>query len=455
MKKAVWMMGVILMMAAVTGNELQASQSVTENKQTEEQEKMDITELLSFIGSGEEAQNRVSPSSGGEASGKQNETSSSDGQEASSKGEEISGSSSDASSSESTQIGLGRLMEMASPKKEGETGQTDHGKTEVTGESEAKPETKSETEGKTETKTETKSEAKSEAVSESESESESEMESETENHEIEPIAGLCEQMIIPRENLGEHWAVCVAVPGQDGKDEMEMFSYHGKDVMQSASVIKVFIMGAVYDRICYPSSEEKTIYYAENYEGELRQLLEQMIRVSDNNAANRLIEILGEEDFRAGAAVVNDFCREHGYLQTSVGRRFLESNPTGDNYVSAHDCTAILSAILNGKLVNEEASSKMLDILKGQSYTWKIPAGLPEGFSSANKTGEMPEGYGLGCIENDIAIVFSGYGNYVISILSNDLGGRNNEAQRAMIDMSQYVAYWFREKMAENMEADG
>ena len=118
----------------------------------------------------------------------------------------------------------------------------------------------------------------------------------------------------------------------------------------------------------------------------------------------------------------------------------MESNPTGDNYTSVSDCRKILSDIYYGKCVNKEASEKMLGLLKGQKMRNKIPAGLPAGFSCANKTGEMPEGYGLGCIENDLAIVFGPEGDYVLCVLSNNLGGDNVAAQQNIAAISSYVA---------------
>lgn len=48
-----------------------------------------------------------------------------------------------------------------------------------------------------------------------------------------------------------------------------------------------------------------------------------------------------------------------------------------------------------------KASKKMLKYLKAQQRKGKIPAGLPKGVKSANKTGEY------GPYEHDAAIVFS------------------------------------------------
>ena len=272
-----------------------------------------------------------------------------------------------------------------------------------------------------------------------ESLSESLLEEETEEEkEKDPlITGIRDRFLTQREAAGQRWAVYIERLNQEEEPETDL-TYHGDFYMQSASVIKVFIMGAVYDRVCYPSDPSKEIPYADN--GRLRSLLEAMITVSDNDASNALVEILGGGDFVAGANVVYDFCMEHGYEHTSIGRRFLDPNPQGDNFTCADDCGKILSDIYYGRLVCEEASEKMLGLLKGQNVRHKIPAGLPSGFTSGNKTGEMPEGYGLGCIENDIAIVFSPKGDYVLCVLSNDLGGDNGGAQQTITQISSYVA---------------
>ena len=292
------------------------------------------------------------------------------------------------------------------------------------------------------------------SVPSSETESVSkEDETEEENsagEENDPIQDIYQQYIAARESMGEQWAVCV-----EPLNSEKVYAYNSDASMLTASVLKVFIMGAVYDRICYPESEETEIPYEESYEGELRSLLESMITVSDNDAANRLTEILGQGDIGQGMYVVNDFCLRHGYEHTSMGRRFLEENPSGDNYTSAGDCCKILADIYKGRLVNEEASEKMLTILKGQTRTHKIPAGLPMDFTSANKTGEMPEGYGLGCIENDMAVIFSPAGDYVLVVLSQELGGRNDQAQDVIRQISSYTASWKLGQTGGSGSSDG
>jgi N-acetylmuramoyl-L-alanine amidase len=272
-------------------------------------------------------------------------------------------------------------------------------------------------------------------------ETENETETEQESMTGGPLTVLLRDYIGPREASGQHWAV-----SYEDLESGKVYGYHDADIMQSASVVKVFIMGAVYQYICYPDQEGPAVPYRESYEGQLRDLISSMITISDNGAANSLIEILGQGDFQKGVQLIGQFCERYGYTGTSIGRRFLESNPSGDNYTSAHDCRKILSDICSGRLVNEEASAKMLEFLKNQTRRGKIPAGLPQGYSCANKTGEMPEGYGLGCIENDMAVVWPPQGmgeGYILVILSDHLGGDNGGAISAFVNMSAETARWY------------
>lgn len=233
---------------------------------------------------------------------------------------------------------------------------------------------------------------------------------------------------------GAKWAVSV-----QNLSDGARYEKNAEESMQSASVIKVFIMAAVYGKICYPASDQEAVYAQEQYDGELKELLTNMITVSDNEAANRLVELLGNGDFEAGKQIVNTFCQENGYTGTHLGRRFLAEDPTDDNFTTAADCGKLLREIYGGSCVSQEASAKMLELLKGQTRIGKIPSGLPQGITAANKTGEMSEGYGLGCIENDIAIVYGEQQNYVICVLSNDLAGRNEEAIQKIQEISSYV----------------
>ena len=260
---------------------------------------------------------------------------------------------------------------------------------------------------------------------------------------------LCSTYIVPRLQMGETWVVSM----EDMKSGVVQ-SFNEESQVLSASVIKVFIMATIYDKVCYPKDEESAVDYHESYEGELKSLLTAMITVSDNDAANRCIEICGGGDFHKGAQVINDFCHQHGYVNVHVGRRFLDPAPTDDNYISGKACRMLLSDLYHGKCVNEEADAKMIELLKGQQLRHKIPAGLPAGFTSGNKTGEMPLGYNLGCIENDIAIIFSPEYDYVLVVLSSDLEGRNDEADHVITQISAFTAAHLDALFTQDIEAE-
>ena len=306
-----------------------------------------------------------------------------------------------------------------------------------------------ETEKRTEEETESVSETvvKPPEIKEKGKTEETKQNNPAEYAEMGPVSDIYKNYLASREKNGEVWAV-----GLKNLENGKTYGYNCRKVMQTASVIKVFIMGAVYDRVLYPAAKSQRINYQESYDGELKSLLTAMITVSDNESANQLVEILGGGDFEAGMKVVNNFCQKYGYKDTSLGRKFMETNPSGDNYSSAADCCRILSDIYSGKCVSRKASVQMMKLLKAQEQTWKIPAGLPKGFSSANKTGEMPEGYGPGCIENDIAIIFSPYGDYILSILSNNLNGKNEEADAVITQISSDAAQWAKGNLQETGE---
>ena len=158
-------------------------------------------------------------------------------------------------------------------------------------------------------------------------------------------------------------------------------------------------MAAVYDKLIYPD-EGTTV--SSDYESTLKPLLTSMITVSDNDSANELVRKLGGGDFQTGAAIVNEFCQERNYTSTHLGREFLASDPTDDNYTSASDCCRLLSDIYNSSLVNAETSAEMLALLTSQTKTAKIPAGVPSGTATANKTGELADSGKLGVVENEI-----------------------------------------------------
>jgi len=104
-----------------------------------------------------------------------------------------------------------------------------------------------------------------------------------------------------------------------------------------------------------------------------------------------------------------------------MGTERLEENSTVSNFTSASDCCRILTEIYKGTLVNKNAASEMLSLLKLQTSKDKIPSGLPDGTVTANMAGYMTEDQNPVIVENDAAIVLDTQKPYVVCILSGYL----------------------------------
>ena len=207
--------------------------------------------------------------------------------------------------------------------------------------------------------------------------------------------------------------------------------------MQAASLIKLFIMGAVYEN--YDALSQQ--YGSAALDGYLTP----MITVSDNDAANSLVSCLGGGDSTAGMQKVNSFCQAHGYTSTSMGRLLLASNEFGDNYTSAYDCGKFLKEIYQicaGTAQSQSLShaEDMYALLKQQQRSNKIPAALPEGVSVANKTGELSD------VENDAGILYNTQGgnDLVIVFLSQNLTSAG-DAQSTIAQLSRSIYLYYND----------
>lgn len=207
--------------------------------------------------------------------------------------------------------------------------------------------------------------------------------------------------------------------------------------MQAASLIKLFIMGAVYEN--YDSLSQQYGFST------LDSYLNSMITVSDNDAANSLVNCLGSGDSSSGMKKVNNFCQTHGYTNTSMGRLLLASNEFGDNYTSAYDCGKFLKEIYQicaGTTQTPSLShaADMYALLKQQQRTNKIPAALPEGVRVANKTGELSN------VENDAGILYNTQGgnDLVIVFLSQDLSSAG-DAQNTIAQLSRNIYMYYND----------
>jgi beta-lactamase class A len=120
-------------------------------------------------------------------------------------------------------------------------------------------------------------------------------------------------------------------------------------------------------------------------------LIVPMIMVSDNTAANMLIEHFGVD-------LINEVGAEAGMLNTHLARPFvdyarkIENEP---NVTTAYDMGTLLYQIEYGareavkSIVSPEHCRRMIALMLRQHDRDKIPAGLPRGVPVADKDGEI------------------------------------------------------------------
>lgn len=278
----------------------------------------------------------------------------------------------------------------------------------------------------TEATTESTTAATSEEISSEQEDDVTEIEEQTEEQKEAPVymneLKTSLQDVLSSAGLSANTSIYVQELSEDAYLTM------GDGAMQSASLIKLYVAGCVYE-------QKDTLLESENYSGETEDLVRKMITVSDNDATNTLVIRLGKGNAQEGMYLVNTYCQEHEFTNTFMGRLMLDFSSEFDNYTSAKDCVFFLKKIYNDELAGSEA---ILGYLKQQERTGKIPAGVPEGIVTANKTGELDD------VENDVAIIYGEKTTYIICVMMNDLS--DTAVGRDTIVKLSSIAYTFINK---------
>lgn len=142
----------------------------------------------------------------------------------------------------------------------------------------------------------------------------------------------------------------------------------------------------------------------------LRDLATMMVAVSDNAAANVLID-------RVGMGNVNAMLDSLGLTHTRLQRKMmdLEAAKQGrENISTPKEMMTLLDAIYHGKLLNKESTADFFKILSTNKASF-LPIDLPPDLKVANKPGELE------AIRNDSGIVFVENRPYVICVMTGYL----------------------------------
>lgn len=254
-------------------------------------------------------------------------------------------------------------------------------------------------------------------------------------------------------------AETVAQPSIQERLETEIASYPGRigicarhletgeeiriradEKFPSASVIKTPVMveffiqqaeGKVHLDDTYIVKDEDKVGGSgtiQNVTGEVeltfREAIELMITVSDNTTTNVVIDGIG--GLWEGIHAMNRRMEELGLKYTRLMNKMMsfktktntpDSLRYGVGVTTPEDQALLYELIYRGKIVNEEVSNSMLEVLLRQKYNSIIPGELPQeddaGIQVAHKTGS---------IENavlDAGIVLTPRGNYVIALFAD------------------------------------
>ena len=154
---------------------------------------------------------------------------------------------------------------------------------------------------------------------------------------------------------------------------------NGKVVRNAASLIKLYVLMAVYEAIARQDLQETA---------EIERHIYRMIAISDNGSTNALIQLLGQGDAQKGMDSVNALVRSIGFSGTRLKELIPEGGKTYANQTSAADTTLFYRLLYDQKLVSPYYSQKMNDVLlKNIHYRIKTPQINQDGVAVADKTG--------------------------------------------------------------------
>jgi beta-lactamase class A len=170
-----------------------------------------------------------------------------------------------------------------------------------------------------------------------------------------------------------------------------------------------------------------------------RDLAQFMVAVSDNAAANILIDRVGKDN-------INAMLHSLGLSKTILRRKMMDiaaARRGDENVATPQEMIRLLEAIYKEKALNKQATAEFIKQLstKKQSY---IPRDLPENVQVANKPGELE------AVRNDSGIVFVQNRPFAISVMT--AYDRDEKAAERAISEVALEAYHYFEMRGKTSE---
>ncbi len=243
----------------------------------------------------------------------------------------------------------------------------------------------------------------------------------------------------------------------------EEIAINADDTMDTMSVIKIPLMVEVFRQIeagKFALADRVTLKESEKRPGTgvirsldagatltIKDLITLMIIVSDNTATDVLFEKVG------GTEPVNKLMQSYGLNSikatgpADVWFKALRAEPdtwkfhtegkTPFGLSSPRDMGKLLEKIYKGEAVSKQASEQMLQIMRGQVYSSRLPKYVT-GFRVPHKTGDF-----LPYIGNDVGILESPNRHIIISVFTARHNGIGPNLEDAIGRVAEQVANFF------------
>lgn len=223
----------------------------------------------------------------------------------------------------------------------------------------------------------------------------------------------------------------------------ESYYFQEHEQFLTASLYKLWIMATVFQQI------EKAVF------DENAVLSDSVAHLNSSFAISSASAELsnGQITFSVGEALKQMIVYSSNYpamlltksVKLSNVKSYLSSHGLAESIVSndlpvstAYDISLFLEKLYKGELGTNDSTEKMMDLLKQQAISHKLPKYLPEQIVIAHKTGEL-EGF-----THDAGIVFADTGDYVIVVLSETEVPANSEEKIAEISKAVYDYFSFK-----------
>ncbi len=231
--------------------------------------------------------------------------------------------------------------------------------------------------------------------------------------------------------------------------------YRAQSRFPMASTFKVLLAGAVlarvdageeqldhriyFDTAALPDYSPTTSKHVGNDGMTVAELCEAAVTLSDNGAANQLLDLLG------GPQAVNDFTQRLGDRDTHLDRRELELNDAA--FGAANDSTTpsamlgSMHSMVLGTALSATSRQNLIGWLKDcKTGGNRLRAGFPKDWVVGDKTGT----WNRGGTANDVAVIWpKGRAPVLIAVYLTGATGIDGKARDAAIaEVARAAVHW-------------